>query len=346
MQINPRLAFSDLLSGDVLEIGPGNSPFPTAFGSNTKFADRSVLGGRDVNWPELMGSISGPKADFDINIDADGLSGIPNDSFDAVIAAHVIEHLANPIRAIQEMQRVLRPGGKLVLIVPERTLTFDSVRAATPFSHVFQEFLSGVSDVSQEHIQEFCASVWSQPSFHPDLVREWHDPQKLNAERVALHRRRSIHVHCWSAEEFASFIAASIAEGLMSWVLESIYFAEENRGSIEFGILFTNPKDEPGKYPNLCSKFIEDWTNFARQKKGHGLRHIFKFDEALIRDISKDSDFDNEFLPSQLLGRQFDSMEKRILAIERSRSWRITAPLRQASTAVQKLCNQIHHPST
>lgn len=345
MQINPRQAISDLISGDVLEIGPGNSPFPTAFGSKTKFADRSVTGGRDANWPELIGSISGPKADFDINIDTDGLSEIPNDSFDVVIAAHVIEHLANPIRAIQEMQRVLRPGGKLVLIVPDRTLTFDSVRAATPFSHVFQEFISGVTDVSQEHVKEFCTSVWSQPAFHPDLVREWHDPEKLNEERVALHRRRSIHVHCWSAEEFASFIAASIAEGLMSWVLESIYFAEEYRGSIEFGFLFTNAKGEPVKYPNLCSKFIEDWTNFARQKKSLGLRHIFLFDEALCRDISKFSGFDNEFLPAQLLAREFDSLEKRLLAIERSHSWRITAPLRQASTAVQKLCRRIYHPT-
>ena len=53
-------------SGDVLEIGPGHEPFPIAPDARVRFADRSVKGGRDQNWPELVGSPHGPEADLNI----------------------------------------------------------------------------------------------------------------------------------------------------------------------------------------------------------------------------------------------------------------------------------------
>src|ERR1700736_3993274 len=104
---DPRSIIGLTLSGDILEIGPGHEPFPVAPGARVRYADRSVPGGRDQNWPELAGSPHGPAADFDINLDVDGLACIPDSSLDAVIASHVIEHLANPISALRECERVL-----------------------------------------------------------------------------------------------------------------------------------------------------------------------------------------------------------------------------------------------
>ena len=36
-----------------------------------------------------------------------------NDSFDVVLATEVLEHLKEPQRALNEMKRVLKDGGKL-----------------------------------------------------------------------------------------------------------------------------------------------------------------------------------------------------------------------------------------
>ena len=74
------------LRGDVLEIGPGHAPFPTSTGARVTFADRSVEGGRDATWPELVGQPRGPDADLDLNLDLHGLLGISDQAFDAVIA--------------------------------------------------------------------------------------------------------------------------------------------------------------------------------------------------------------------------------------------------------------------
>ena len=45
----------------------------------------------------------------------------PTGTFDAVLCSEVIEHIPDASRAIGEMFRVLRPGGRLVLSTPNRT---------------------------------------------------------------------------------------------------------------------------------------------------------------------------------------------------------------------------------
>lgn len=42
----------------------------------------------------------------------------PNDSFDIVIASHVLEHIPDDRAAMREVLRVLRPGGKAALLTP------------------------------------------------------------------------------------------------------------------------------------------------------------------------------------------------------------------------------------
>jgi SAM-dependent methyltransferase len=42
----------------------------------------------------------------------------PSESFDAAFGSHVIEHVANPVTLLQEMRRVLRPGGALITVLP------------------------------------------------------------------------------------------------------------------------------------------------------------------------------------------------------------------------------------
>jgi SAM-dependent methyltransferase len=53
-------------------------------------------------------------------------------TFDAVLASHVMEHLSRPDEALTEMARVLRPGGRLLLLTPNRFHYVPLVASVAP----------------------------------------------------------------------------------------------------------------------------------------------------------------------------------------------------------------------
>ncbi|HEY5023361.1 MAG TPA: methyltransferase domain-containing protein [Acidimicrobiales bacterium] len=273
------------LHGDILEIGPGNAPFPTGPGARVTYADRSVEGGRDATWPELAGQPWGPASDLDLDLDVNGLAAVDDGAFDAVVACHMIEHLANPIEALREFERVLRPGGRLVLIVPDRTRTFDSVRQPTSLAHVLDDFDRHVTEVDADHITEFCEAIFRQPSFHPDEVRAWYDPSQLDDARFELHRRRSIHVHCWTPEEFAAIMAAAVARGLMTWDFVDLYFFDD-AGAVdnEFGLILERPRAP--QIPQEQSKaFVRHWACRVLERSTCDPRRLIALHAALLANL-------------------------------------------------------------
>lgn len=54
-------------------------------------------------------------ADLKLNIEA---TGLPDDSYDMIICNHVLEHVSDYRKALSELHRILRPGGKLILSFP------------------------------------------------------------------------------------------------------------------------------------------------------------------------------------------------------------------------------------
>jgi len=50
----------------------------------------------------------------------------PDESFEAILSHEVLEHVANDLQAVSEMVRVLKPGGRVVLFVPNRGYPFET----------------------------------------------------------------------------------------------------------------------------------------------------------------------------------------------------------------------------
>lgn len=61
--------------------------------------------------------LNAPKAEA-FQMSADDLSAFESESFSAVVALHLVEHLPNPQNTIQQVNRILKPGGLWLFATP------------------------------------------------------------------------------------------------------------------------------------------------------------------------------------------------------------------------------------
>jgi SAM-dependent methyltransferase len=57
-------------------------------------------------------------------------------TLDYVLSSHVIEHFFDPVKALREWHRVIKPGGYIFIIAPHKDRTFDKVRDVTPLKEL------------------------------------------------------------------------------------------------------------------------------------------------------------------------------------------------------------------
>ena len=55
-----------------------------------------------------------------------------SNTLDYVLTSHVIEHFFDPVKALREWHRVIKPGGYIFIITPHKDRTFDKSREVTP----------------------------------------------------------------------------------------------------------------------------------------------------------------------------------------------------------------------
>ena len=142
----------------------------------------------------------------------------PNDlpfktnSLDYIAASHVVEHMANPIAAICEWYRVVRPGGIIYLVVPDRRFTWDRHRSLTSCDHLFEDYARGVTDCDVTHIDEFVDTVdWSEysPSTAPeDIPDKKNERKKTYHDAVKAGRIINIHFHVFEPHNVLDLFTA------------------------------------------------------------------------------------------------------------------------------------------
>jgi SAM-dependent methyltransferase len=82
------------------------------------------------------------------------LRTIGDNSYDFVLSSHNLEHYANPMKAIAEWHRVLKPGGALLMILPDRRFTFDHRRSYTGFDHLLEDYKNNTGEDDLTHLEE------------------------------------------------------------------------------------------------------------------------------------------------------------------------------------------------
>lgn len=92
-----------------------------------------IGGGTDslIFYSELFPLISGI-AIYDIDSgDAQDLANVPDNEFDFCFSSHCLEHVNDPVTALRNWVRVCKPGGHIIVIVPDEDLYEQGVWPST-----------------------------------------------------------------------------------------------------------------------------------------------------------------------------------------------------------------------
>lgn len=156
---------------------------------NVNFSSKTVWGDNVLapNYPRN-------KLDRQFIPEATDLRGIEDKSYDCVFSSHVLEHVANPLRALFEWKRVLKDGGVLLLVVPHKEATFDHNRQVTKLSHLIQDYTNELDEHDLSHLEEILKSH--------DLSM---DPEAGTYENFVIRSRdnfnnRCLHHHVFTTE--------------------------------------------------------------------------------------------------------------------------------------------------
>ena len=160
-------AATQRIAGDVLEIGTG-----AGYGIEVvaPHARRFVTLDKHVPAPELLA-----RPDVEFRQAVVPPLKFPDESFDCVISFQVIEHIRDDRRFVDEIHRVLRPGGRLIVTTPNAPMSLTR----NPWH---------VREYSAAELRQLLGSVFSQVEalgvFGNDRVAEYYEKNRRGVERV------------------------------------------------------------------------------------------------------------------------------------------------------------------
>ena len=160
---------------------------------NCNFAATTLWEGQIAEGPTFHFNARRPPGEQYI-AEATGLEPIASGAYDFVLSSHAIEHCANPLKALAEWSRVLKPGGLLILVAPHRDGAFDHRRPLSTLAHLVDDFERGVGEDDLTHLEEILR-------LH-DLGRDpgADDAESFRARALANAENRSMHHHVFDTD--------------------------------------------------------------------------------------------------------------------------------------------------
>ena len=132
--------------------------------------------------------------------DAETLDGLPDRTFDFVIANHVIEHLQDPILFLQSVARTLAPGGRAMIAAPDKRYCMDHSRSLTAFEHLVEDHERGPATTQRSHYLRYFMEAGGMNATDAETATAATDMDDIR-----------FHYHVWDAQSFVGFLEATIA---------------------------------------------------------------------------------------------------------------------------------------
>jgi SAM-dependent methyltransferase len=245
--------------------------------------------------------------------------------FDWIVASHVIEHVPDLLGFMNQCAEILKPGGTLTLIVPDRRCAFDYFRMPAGLGAVIDAHLEGRRRSSPGTTAEFALymaeldgrEIWNADDRgrlafrHPSwLARALYD-------RAAAGEHSDIHAWVFTPNSFRLIVEDLHLLGL-GRLRERSFHAPDTH---EFFIQLSPDGAGPGvERLELCRLALDDLRRPAPDAEP-------VVEPAVLEDAGAAAAAEAEA----------ERLRQEIEAIHGSKSWRLTEPLRAARRAASRL---------
>jgi len=230
----------------ILEIGPLNRPivkkaeFPNCFYSDIRSTEqvKMLYSGNDYL------ETTGIHVDVDTIVDIDYVLDESYDKtfagmekFDYVVASHVMEHMEDIIGFFQDIASVLKPGGKLCIIYPDKRYCFDHFRESASFRDAYDVYRRGQQETARMVLDFYNTAInennptvfWQAKDMH--LVMPHNDTDKSIAayERtIAGEKQGDVHFWPFTDAGFIKFLYDCTRAKLLPFSCVEFHPAQEN----------------------------------------------------------------------------------------------------------------------
>lgn len=218
-----------------LEIGPLTNPVIRRDMGKIRYVDHASTEELKAKYKNDLNIDTNSIVDVDYIWGAQSLPELVQSEapFDYAIASHVIEHVPDFVGWFKEIRAILKPGGTLSLVIPDKRFCFDYYRSLTTAADVLEAYLQGARRPSPRQIFDYFSSAVSR---HGEIAWEGqaheHELANIHSEahawEVALRAAKSEvyeDVHCWvfTPESFFQLLKTLINLKLFDFKVKSFY---------------------------------------------------------------------------------------------------------------------------
>ncbi|HWD52618.1 MAG TPA: methyltransferase domain-containing protein [Acidimicrobiales bacterium] len=158
--------------------------------------------------------------------------------FDYVIASHLIEHIPDPVGWMADVASILRPGGILSLVIPDKRYCFDINRAPSDISDVVDAYLRQLVRPSYKQVYDFTSraingavdthAVWAEQADYTGVVRTDCDDPDVAALEACRRLDTSdefvdVHCHAFTPDSFLELFEKLARLGLVDFELARFF---------------------------------------------------------------------------------------------------------------------------
>ena len=226
LQLNENIR--DLCVGECIEIGAYSKPALLPYASSIKYADihdaeeaKKVL---EVRKNYRYHAHKFVNVDIFFKKNEPPLTSIEDESVDTVFSSQSLEHSPNPIAALIDYIRVLKKGGVVYTIIPNKDFTYDSKRKPTSINKLINKYLNNNWDYKLEEFEEMFKNTSGHDQY-PDTSQE--SIIKTHKDDDGTH-----HVYCYDPSSALELIKFVLSQSNSSLILYDVV----NRPNIEFAI--------------------------------------------------------------------------------------------------------------